>query len=154
MIPIWAGWLVILGFNLLSAGAAINYPTIWYNWLQRYEPFTDQFGRICAKRPWLWYGTTGILLAWFLTSVVLAPWWARVIFAELTGFFGWLLPHIAEAACDPDNPPHLVRAFRWLEKMHYCVKCMPRKEKPDAYDRINATPRQAQLLEVPKCDHR
>lgn len=122
-IPVWAGWLIIAAFLLVSTLIAVFYNWIWYDLLQRFEPFTLQLGRICAKRPWLWYGFMVLVIAWVITTALVAPWWVRVIFVFVTGFFGWFMPHIAAAACDPDNPYHLVRAFKWAERKEvFCGK--------------------------------
>ena len=115
-IPIWAGWLIIFGFVGWSALSAIFYQFIWWDLLQRYEPISAQLGRICAKRPWLWYSINIIILGGVIVAAILAPWWIRVICVLITGFFGWFLPHIVTYAEDPNNPPHVVKAFRWVER--------------------------------------
>ncbi len=115
-LPIWAGVLIDVTVLAVWILLAIKYPWIWYDLFQRYEPFTKQLGRICAKRPWLWYGFNAIVLVFALSTALFAPWWARVLAIFFVGFFGWYMPHIAEAAIDPDNPPHLVQAFRWVNR--------------------------------------
>ena len=112
-LPIWLGWVIIAAFLTTGTLIAIFYNWVWYDLFQRYEPWSAELGRICAKRPWLWYTVSGLLALFSVISAVMGPWWVRVIFVFVVGFFGWFLPHIAGYAADPDNPPHLVRAFRW-----------------------------------------
>jgi len=112
----WIGALIDLAFITAAVLFAINYHFIWYDILQRFEPLTPEMGRICRKRPWLFYGFTGILIVASFAAAILLNWWAwRVIHIIIVGFFAWLLPHVAAAAYNPDNPPHLRNWFTWAK---------------------------------------
>jgi DMSO/TMAO reductase YedYZ heme-binding membrane subunit len=110
MYPIWAGILIDLAFIAVIALIFVFYHFIWYDLLQRNEPFTKEFARIATKRPWFFFGIMAVLIGLTIFAGVQSPqWYWQVIHFTIAVVLGGVAGHVIDYMYDPNNPPHLVR---------------------------------------------